>query len=81
MLSNAEPMPVHPSLARCRYRTQPQAQWRAALLLYVFFLSLCDVFFLIPRIRRYLDKGADTVEGSKPYAKVLRLLASLGIRI
>ncbi len=30
---------------------------------------------------RYLDKGADTVEGSKPYAKVLCLLARLGIRI
>jgi hypothetical protein len=33
------------------------------------------------RTPKYLDKGADTVEGSKPYAKVLRLLARLGIRV
>lgn len=31
--------------------------------------------------RRYLEKGADTVEGSKPYAKLLRMLARLGIRL
>lgn len=30
---------------------------------------------------RYLDKGADTVEGSKPYAKLLKALARVGIRL
>lgn len=75
------PCKIHVSacIAHCKYWTQPRAQWRAALLLH-------DIVFLpqfssSSRIRRYLDKGADTVEGSKPYAKVLRLLAALGIRI
>lgn len=29
----------------------------------------------------YLDKGADDVEASKPYARLFKALARLGIRI
>ena len=32
------------------------------------------------RIPRYMDNGADTVEGNKPYAKVLRALSCIGIK-
>jgi hypothetical protein len=32
-------------------------------------------------VPKYAAKGADTVEGNKPYMKVFRALAKLGIRI
>lgn len=33
------------------------------------------------RVPRYMDKGADTVEGNKTYARVFRALSKLGIRL
>lgn len=33
------------------------------------------------RVPRYMDKGADVVEGQKLYARIFRALGSLGIRI
>jgi LicD family len=33
------------------------------------------------KVPRYMDKGADTVEGNKTYARVFRALAKVGIRL
>jgi hypothetical protein len=33
------------------------------------------------RVPRYMDKGADTVEGNKTYARVFRALSKVGIRL
>lgn len=33
------------------------------------------------RVPRYMDKGADTVEGNKTYARIFRALSKLGIRL